>query len=122
MNNVYVMIVVVGVIIFFVLQGGVGADMKPAEVWKAIDEGALLIDVRTAGEYQAGYLDGALQIPYEQTGRLQEAIGEDKGRAVVVYCRSGRRSGIAKKSLNEAGYTNVINGGAYSRLKAAQGD
>ncbi len=120
MNNVFFLIAVVFVIAFFFLQSGADADMKPAEIWQAIDDGALLIDVRAAGEYEAGHLEGALNIPYQQTDLLQQAAGADKSRRVVVYCRSGRRSGLAKKSLNEAGYANVINGGAYSRLKASQ--
>jgi phage shock protein E len=120
MNNWYVILVLLGVIFFFFLQGGVGAEVKPEQAWKLIEEGALLIDVRTDGEFNAGHLPDARHIPYEQVDRLKAAIGEDKGRSVVVYCRSGRRSGIAKKSLVEAGYTNIVNGGAYSRLSSAQ--
>ncbi|MGA1194145.1 MAG: rhodanese-like domain-containing protein [Kiritimatiellia bacterium] len=122
MNNLLLAIVIAVIIAFFVFQGGAGADMEPHEVWRAVDEGALLIDVRTAGEFESGHLKGALNIPYQQADLLQQAAGEDKSRSVVVYCRSGRRSSIAKKSLNEAGYTNVINGGAFSRLKASRGE
>lgn len=122
MKNLFIMFVVAAGVIFFFAQAGAGADLKPQEVWQAIDKGALLIDVRTAGEFEAGHLESAINIPYEQAGLLQKAAGDDKGKQVVVYCRSGRRSSIAKQTLNEAGYTNVINGGGYGQLKAARAD
>ena len=52
--------------------------------------------------------------------KLAETIGEDKDREVVVYCRSGKRSGKAKKSLEEHGYKNVHNGFGYEGLKKAR--
>lgn len=120
MNDIFIIFILLAVVFFFFLQGGAGAEVKPDEAWKLIEEGALVIDVRTEGEFNPGHLPGVLNIPYEQVDRLKDAIGEDKGRSVLVYCRSGRRSGIAKKSLAAVGYTNVVNGGAYGRLISAQ--
>jgi phage shock protein E len=85
-----------------------------------IDEGATLVDVRTDFEYREGHLPGALNIPHDQiTSRLNE-LPSDKARPVVLYCRSGRRSGIAQKALADRGFTNVINAGGYADLMRAR--
>ena len=79
----------------------------------AIDEKTAVIDVRTEQEYKAGHLINSINIPHEE---IKDKITEhvhDKNQKIIVYCRSGRRSGIAKKTLDEMGYTNVINTGAY---------
>lgn len=85
-----------------------------------IDEKTAVIDVRTEQEYKAGHLKNSINIPY---GEIKDTIAEhvhDKNQKIIVYCRSGRRSGIAKKTLDEMGYTNVINAGAYEKLKEAE--
>jgi len=93
-----------------------------AEGWNRIRDGALLIDVRTAQEFEAGHLDGAINIPFDQVDALAEAIGDDKGRSVVLYCRSGRRSGIATEALTRRGYAKVFNAGGFKALLAARPD
>ena len=71
------------------------------------------IDVRTAEEYASGHVEQASNIPYDEiTARIDEITG-NKDDLIYVYCRSGRRSGIAREALMEAGYTNVINLGGY---------
>jgi phage shock protein E len=70
---------------------------------------ALWIDVRSAEEYNTEHVTAAANIPYtEISGRIGEVTG-DKDALIYVYCRSGRRSGIAQNTLAEAGFTNVIN-------------
>ena len=85
------------------------------------EERALLIDVRTPGEFAAGNIPGAINIPVEALeGRLDEVkrlFGADPARPIVVYCRSGRRSGIARDLLLEAGYARVINFGGLAEWK-----
>jgi len=78
------------------------------------------IDVRTAEEFAAGHVTEAVNIPYEEiAGRVAE-VTTDKDDLIYVYCRSGRRSGIAKKTLEDAGYRNVVNvGGFEAALKKA---
>ena len=80
---------------------------------------AVLIDVRTPEEFAQGALPGARQIEFEQIAEQISAIAPDKSQPVILYCRSGRRSGIAMKTLNEMGYHNVINAGGYERLSHA---
>ena len=90
---------------------GIGAVAEAAE--------GLWIDVRTAEEFTAGHLPGALHIPFDEIGgRIGEAT-LDKDRPIHLYCRSGRRSAIATDTLRSLGYRQVTNAGAYDRLREA---
>jgi len=75
-------------------------------------KGQYVIDVRTAEEWQAGHIEGAIHIPYDQMADRIAEVTRDKAAAIALYCRSGRRSGIALKRLKELGYTNVENLGS----------
>lgn len=77
----------------------------------------LVIDVRTKAEYDSGHLEGALNIPYDVIGPQIGKVTEDKDREIVLYCRSGRRAGVALDALKALGYTNVTNAGGYEALK-----
>jgi phage shock protein E len=79
---------------------------------------AYWIDVRSAEEYAADHLSGALNIPHTE---IAERIGEvttDKDAPIYLYCRSGRRSGLAQAALQQAGYTEVTNLGALRDARA----
>ena len=67
------------------------------------------IDVRSAGEYSEGHVSLAVNIPYEKIAAGIETLTNDKDAPIYVYCRSGRRSGIAKETLENLGYTQVLN-------------
>lgn len=90
------------------------------QAWPMIENGALLIDVRTQEEFDAGHIEGAINIPYQETNALMNAIGADKQRPVVVYCRSGKRAGRAKATLDENGYSNIFNATGYEALKVTR--
>ena len=83
---------------------------------------AVWIDVRTAEEFSQQHVAEATNIPYEEITDQINEVTQDKDKLIYVYCRSGRRSGIAKESLEGAGYTNVINvGGLQDALDKAAG-
>ena len=84
------------------------------------DGGALLVDVRSAEEVAGGRLDGAIHIPHPEIVAGLTKRGISKDSTVVLYCRSGNRSGIAAKALTEAGFSQVINAGAYQDLLPLQ--
>jgi len=84
--------------------------------WQKINQGALLLDVRTPGEYNAGHLPNAVLIPVDQLPHRLNELGNDKHRAIVVYCKSGNRAGRAKNLLDQNGFTDVLNGGGYLSL------
>lgn len=93
---------------------------REVAAWQLIDNGALLVDVRTPAEFAAGHLEGAINISHEQTLARIAEYGSDKSRSIVVYCRSGNRSGIAEGLLVGHGFTNVHNGGGYEGMLAAK--
>jgi phage shock protein E len=90
------------------------------EGWKMIEDGALVIDVRSESEYLDGHLEGALHIPYQNTDDLMYYIGENKDRPVVMYCGSGRRVGLAIDALERLGYTNLHNATGIEALLATE--
>ena len=71
--------------------------------------GRYLIDVRTAGEYAGGHVEGAILIPYDEIGARIAGVVTDKSAPIALYCRSGRRSGLALATLSALGYTRVEN-------------
>jgi phage shock protein E len=81
---------------------------------------SLWIDVRTVEEYKAGHLEGAINVPYDEIEQKIEAVSADKTADIQLYCRSGRRSGIALESLRSLGYSKVTNAGSYEQLKQKQ--
>lgn len=77
----------------------------------------VLIDVRTPGEFASGHLPGALNIEYQLIGQQIAAAGVKKDDEVILYCRSGRRSGIALQTLRSMGFSKVED---YGPIDAAQ--
>jgi phage shock protein E len=71
-------------------------------------EGALILDVRTQGEFDSGHVPGAMNIPHDELSSRLAELDSEKGEPVVVYCRSGKRAGMASTVLLGAGYTNVL--------------
>ena len=69
----------------------------------------LVIDVRTEPEWKEGHLEGAIRIPYEKIGEEIGRVAPDKKAKIILYCRTGRRSGIALDTLKNLGYEGVTN-------------
>lgn len=90
------------------------------QAWPLIETGALLIDVRTPEEFDEGHIDGAVNLTSEDTDSIIAAIGTDQDRQVVLYCGTGRRAGIVKTALEQAGYTQVFNATGFEALQSTQ--
>ena len=71
-----------------------------------------VIDVRTEAEWNTGHLEGAFHIEWQDILELSSDIPKDE--EIYLYCRSGNRSGKAKKILLDAGYINAKNAGSIS--------
>ena len=100
---------------FNILQSLFGPKDNTA-LKNAIKNGAILIDVRTPSEFASGSVKGAKNIPLD---RLQTQLNQFKKEdTIVVFCRSGNRSGMAKNLFNQSGYQNVINGGTWTNVNA----
>ncbi len=80
-----------------------------------VGEDALIIDVRTQPEFDAGHVEGAILIPFDVISTNIGYVAEDHEKEIVLYCRSGRRSGIAQRTLQEMGYTKVRNAGGLTQ-------
>lgn len=81
---------------------------------KLVNEGAFLVDVRTPEEFAEGNVKESTNIPLDQVAvNLDKFKGKEN---IVVFCRSGNRSGQAKNILEQNGFTNVTNGGTWQDI------
>lgn len=115
----WILMIIAGVLLAgYFLMSSTRADEASRETrgWELIAQGALLVDVRTPAEFAAGHLEGAINISHTETIARMSEYGGDKTKSIVVYCRSGNRSGIAEGLLVEHGFTNVHNAGGYEAI------
>ena len=80
------------------------------------DEKAFWIDVRTTEEFLSGHVADSTNIPYDKIKDSAHLLPHDKTAQINVYCRSGRRSNIAKTFLIDLGYLNVIDHGGLDNV------
>ena len=79
------------------------------------------IDVRTMDEYNGGHVSEAENIPYTEIANGISTLSGNKDASIYVYCRSGRRSGIAKETLDDLGFRQVVNvGGLDVAMKQSE--
>ena len=88
-------------------------SMSCEEIRNLINAGAQLIDVRSTVEFNQGALNGAVNMPIDSFQHFLDSI--DKENPVLLYCRSGARSGAAKQFLETLGFNSVFNIGGYSK-------
>ena len=84
-------------------------EISPPEAARHHAGGSTLIDVREQVEWDAGHIAGALFIPQGNLLQEIEAAVPDRNAPIVLYCRSGARSGRMTEALQAFGYTDVIN-------------
>lgn len=79
-----------------------------------IQGGAYLVDVRSKAEFSAGHVKGSVNIPLDT---LASNLSKFKGKEnIIVFCRSGNRSSMAKALLEQNGFNNVVNGGSWHNV------
>jgi rhodanese-related sulfurtransferase len=85
-------------------------DLNPAEFQaKAKEAGVVVLDVRSAGEFYTGHIEGAINIDVEGMTFEGDIAQLDKAKTYAVYCHSGRRSAIAVGKMADAGFTSLFN-------------
>lgn len=84
-----------------------------------LEQGALLLDVRTPEEFERGHLRGARNIPYDELEARRDEIAGAANTPIVVYCASGNRAGKAKVILERMEFSHIHNAGGYDELIAA---
>ena len=92
---------------------GFGAKVDFADLVK---QGAIILDVRSKGEYNGGHIKGSKNIPVNIIQREVASI-KKMGKPVITVCQSGARSGMAKGILKGAGIE-VYNGGSWFGLRS----
>jgi phage shock protein E len=98
---------------FFKTLFGLGPKTDYAGLVK---NGAVIVDVRTKGEYAGGHIKGSINIPLDQLRSNLNKLS-DKKKPVITCCASGMRSASAKAVLKAAGYEEVYNGGGWYGLQ-----
>ncbi len=116
MNWTTILIIWVVIFAFLVITKGGQISTKDAAAY--LKNGALVIDVRSPGEFSSGHLTNAINIPLDAvTTGVPERV-KDKSQVLLLHCQSGMRSGVAQKKLIGLGYTNTFNLGSYSRAES----
>jgi len=92
---------------------GLGPKINYSELVK---NGAVILDVRSTGEYADGHIKGSVNIPVDQLRNNFEKL-KDKKKPIITCCASGMRSATAKSILLNAGYEEVYNGGGWYGLQ-----
>jgi len=85
------------------------AALGPQEVVRLMNQGAAVIDVRSAEEYLQGHIRGARHIPVADIGSAAESLKRYKDKPVVVCCERGARAAAALRSLQDQGFRQVVN-------------
>lgn len=89
------------------------------EAQELIEEGAVVIDVRTPQEFDSGHLARARNIDVQSDSFRDQVDGLDRDATYVVYCRSGARAGAAGELMLEMGFADVVNAGGFEDLAEA---
>jgi rhodanese-related sulfurtransferase len=101
-------------VIFMIKKSG---QISAKDALEKLGNGALVIDVRSAGEFSSGHLAKAINIPLDEIETDLPRHVKDKSQVLLLHCASGMRSGMAKSKLTGMGYTNAFNLGSYGRAE-----
>ncbi len=92
---------------------GIGPSVNYAALVK---QGAIILDVRTKGEYSGGHIKGSINISVDKLSSNLKRL-PDKQKPIITCCASGMRSSSAKSILKSNGYAQVYNGGSWAGLR-----
>ena len=86
-----------------------GRSVGPTEAVQLLNQGALVIDVRTQSEFDAGHIIDARHVPQEQVAQAADTLKRFKDKVVITCCETGARSGAAARALQAQGFAKVVN-------------
>ena len=103
-------------IVIIILKQLLTHNISVAEAAEKLNHGAILIDVRTPGEFAGEHHPGAINVPLDNLNQITTVV-KDKNSSVLLYCHSGARAAAACSQLRRMGYSNIRNIGSYSRTQ-----
>ncbi len=72
------------------------------------DDSVLVVDVRSAEEFAQGHVPGAINVPHDAIDAHLETLRSAEGKDIVLYCESGRRAGMAERTLRDKGFSRLL--------------
>lgn len=115
MNWTTILVIAAIVAVIFMIKRS--SQISANDALEKLKAGALVIDVRSAGEFSSGHLAKAINIPLDEIETVLPKRVKDKGQVLLLHCASGMRSGMGKGKLKGMGYTNAYNLGSYGRAE-----
>jgi phage shock protein E len=88
---------------------------KKVDLQEVISNGAVIVDVRSKGEFQTGHLRNSINIPVDNLDKNLKKL--NKNNPIITCCASGARSASAVRILKSNGFEQVFNGGSWNSLK-----
>lgn len=89
--------------------------MNVSKAKELLEQGGILIDVRTIAEFNSAHVKDSINIPLDTLREEIERNFPDKNKSLLLYCRSGARSGVGADMLQTIGYEKAYNLGAYQQ-------
>ena len=86
-----------------------GQSVGPIEAVRLLNQGAILLDVRSQAEFDSGHILDARHVPQDQLASGGETLKKFKDKVVIACCESGMRSGAAVRTLQAQGFTKAVN-------------
>ena len=86
-----------------------GQAVGPTDAVRLMNQGALLVDTRSAAEYEAGHIIDARNVPQDEVTNAAESLKRFKDKVVITCCETGLRSAAASRTLRTQGFTKVVN-------------
>jgi phage shock protein E len=116
-NNWLPLLICAAIVVVFFLFKTAG-QISAQDALAHLKRGALVLDVRSPGEFDSGHLARAINIPLDQIEVAAPKRLPDKNQVLLLHCASGVRSSMAKSKLRAMGYTNAFNLGSYGRAES----
>ena len=86
-----------------------GQAVGPTDAVRLMNQGALLVDVRSKAEFDGGHIIDARHVPQDAVADSAETLKRFKDKVVITCCESGMRSGAAARALKAQGFSKVVN-------------
>ena len=114
-NWTITLIIAAVVVVIFILKRI--DQISPKDAVAYLKNGAMVIDVRSPGEFNSAHLPNAINLPLGEIESVLPRRVKDKNQVLLLHCHSGMRSGMAKRKLKVLGYANAFNLGSYGRAE-----